>query len=136
MHPVPAEPLFSLLFVDDEQLMGQAFSRVVGSERPDWQVVTATCVADARQALESRRFDATVADIVMPGPDGLSLLRFARQHFPDMLRVVYSGVVEDFAFHGEVQHADLVFAKPALATRIIGALDELLLSGAGAPPRR
>ena len=106
----------SLLFVDDEPLMLQAFARVVRAERPDWEVETARCADQACRVLAARHFDALVVDIVMPGMNGLELLGHARLHHPSLVRVVYSGVVERFLHHDELCRADLVFAKPALAT--------------------
>jgi DNA-binding NtrC family response regulator len=116
----------SILFVDDEPLMLQAFSRVVGSECPHWEVVTAAGVDQAKQELAKRRFSALVSDLVMPGPNGITLLAYAREHHPTMLRVVYSGVVEDFAHDRELRRADLVFTKPALATEVVSELERLL----------
>lgn len=123
---LPAPACVSILFVDDEPLMLQAFARVVGSECPHWEVVTASGVDEAKQVLARRRFSALVSDLVMPGPNGVALLAYAREHHPTMLRVVYSGVVEDFAKDREIRRADLVFAKPALATEIVSELERLL----------
>jgi DNA-binding NtrC family response regulator len=122
----PASRPVSLLFADDEPLMLQAFARAVGSERPGWEVVTVRGVEQAQQVLEARGFHAVVSDILMPGQNGLTLLAYARERHPSMIRVVFSGVVEDFAQDREIKQADLVFTKPALATDIVDALARLL----------
>jgi CheY-like chemotaxis protein len=126
MSSAPPARAAAVLFVDDEPLMAQAFARIAGSERPAWDVVTATGTDEARRVLERRRFDAVVSDIVMPGSSGLALLEHVREQYPDVRRVVYSGVVEDYAQHQELRNADLVFTKPALASEILRALAELL----------
>jgi len=129
--PPESASVVSVLFVDDEPLLGQTFTRAVTSERPAWDVVTAMGVEEARTVLRTRRFHAVVSDITMPGANGLSLLSYVRERHPETLRVVHSGVVLDYAEHEELLLADLVFAKPVMPSEIVRAIDLLLM-----PPER
>lgn len=45
----------------------------------------------AMQALQRETFDCLISDIVMPRLDGMSLLRFAREKFPDIIAIMITG---------------------------------------------
>ncbi|MCC6573074.1 MAG: sigma-54-dependent Fis family transcriptional regulator [Planctomycetes bacterium] len=45
----------------------------------------------ALQALAKERYDCLITDIVMPKVDGMSLLRFARERYPDIIVMMITG---------------------------------------------
>ncbi|MEW6249682.1 MAG: response regulator [Planctomycetota bacterium] len=61
---------------------------------------TATCAADRHAfvaALAERPPDLLLADYSLPGFDGLSAMRLARQQYPDLPTIIVSGIVHDEA---------------------------------------
>src|SRR5262245_46756588 len=72
-----AAPLATVLIVDDEELNRDALARRL--ERQDYEVATARTGREAIELLGGRRFDLVLLDIMMPGMNGLEVLRFLRR---------------------------------------------------------
>ncbi|RLL53021.1 response regulator [Mariprofundus sp. EBB-1] len=78
----------------------------------------------ALQALQEEHFDLVLSDIVMPGADGLTLLRHIHEHMPDtliMLMTGYSGI--ENALHAVEQGAYDFVSKPFQLPEIRVRLD-------------
>ena len=71
-------PKHSILIVDDDPDVLTMLSRTLLAA--GMQVLTAGDAEEARRMLASRKFDAVMLDIVMPGEDGLALLHELRQN--------------------------------------------------------
>ena len=84
----PAQPPDACLVVDDDPGFRSLMQRTLAATYPDCDC--RTCSADeALQALREQQFAYLFLDLVMPGRDGLSLLREARRdHLLDATRVV------------------------------------------------
>src|SRR5438309_2050139 len=75
-----------VLLAEDEPKLRAAYSRVL--KRAGYEV---TAVADGTEAstlLRSAKFDAVVTDIMMPGADGLEVLKVARAVDEDLPVVI------------------------------------------------
>ena len=79
---VPAQ----VLVVEDDALARQALARTLG--RLGYDPVCVSGVADALEVLETRSIDVVLTDLKMPGDDGLSLVRKARERSPDLPCIV------------------------------------------------
>jgi len=90
----------SILIVDDEPLIRQALVRALSGE--GYELLQAPSGIEALEILKKRSVDLILSDLVMPGMDGLELLRNARQVRPEALRIVLTG------------HADLDMAVRAI----------------------
>ena len=90
----------SILIVDDEPLIRQALVRALSGE--GYELIQAPGGQEALEILKSRAVDLILSDLVMPGMDGLELLRNARTVRPESLRIVLTG------------HADLDMAVRAI----------------------
>jgi CheY-like chemotaxis protein len=78
-----------ILFVDDEDSILQAFRRILHRK---FIMDFATDGREALQKLESAGpFAVIVADMKMPGMDGIELLSRVRDQFPDTVRVMLTG---------------------------------------------
>jgi len=77
----------SLLIVDDEQDMLRLLRRSLKSEL-DCKVQTTSSGEKALQLLDSGIFDLVLADIKMPGMNGLELLEFIKKDIPDLTVVM------------------------------------------------
>jgi len=77
----------SLLIIDDELDMLQLLKR---SLEPDLKcrIQTARSGKDGLRALAQEAFDLVLADIKMPGMNGLELLELIRRDYPDMTVVM------------------------------------------------
>lgn len=79
----------SILIVDDEPLIRQALFRALTGE--GYELIQAPGGQEALEILKKRRVDIILSDLVMPGMDGLELLRHAREIRPESLRIVLTG---------------------------------------------
>jgi putative two-component system response regulator len=64
----------TILFVDDDQRILDAYRRMLHANRCQWDMVYLSDPIAAWKELQERRFDAVVSDINMPGISGLELL--------------------------------------------------------------
>ena len=65
-----------ILVVDDDSRIRQLLSRYLGDR--GFRVTTAGNAAEARARLAGLAFDVLVVDVMMPGEDGMSLVRGLR----------------------------------------------------------
>ena len=82
----------TILFVDDEPLLLNALERYLIQE--PYAVHVATSGEEALVLLEKVDVQVVVADLRMPGMDGLTLLRRIRERHPSIVRMVLSGIRE------------------------------------------
>jgi YesN/AraC family two-component response regulator len=116
-------PRLRVLFVDDEPMILQALERALGRMRPTWEVRGAGSGEEALELLTRLPVDVVVADLHMPGMDGLTLLEAVRTSHPMAMRFVVSGCGE-ISF--QRQSANLVhrfLAKPFEMRSLLEALD-------------
>lgn len=84
-----------VLVVDDEPQMRDGLQEVL--RRKGYEVVTAEDGDEALTLLSRENFSAILADVKMPGMDGLTLLRSVREVSPDtpVLMMTAFGTIED-----------------------------------------
>ena len=80
-----------VLLVDDETRLLDSTRRAIRLERPGWAVATACGGEEAIEVLQEGNIDVLVTDMLMPGMDGATLLRHARQLSPGTVRLILSG---------------------------------------------
>ena len=78
-----------ILVADDEKFFQELLREVL--QAAGHQVRTVGSGADALEAATRERFDLLVTDVVMPGLDGLSLVREVRKRDPDVEAVAITG---------------------------------------------
>ncbi|MCK4986550.1 MAG: sigma-54-dependent Fis family transcriptional regulator, partial [Desulfobacterales bacterium] len=80
---------FSFLIVDDDpgviSVLKSAFSDT------SYQIYTAMNGKSALALMEKVRIDATLIDLVMPGMDGISLLKEIKKDYPETMAIMLSG---------------------------------------------
>src|SRR5262245_1645768 len=72
-----ATPQATLLIVDDEELNRDGLTRRL--QRHDYEVVAAKSGSEAIELLCEQQFDLVLLDIMMPGMNGLEVLKFLRR---------------------------------------------------------
>ncbi len=122
---IPKETM-TILLVDDEDGVRMVAARALKSK--GWSVIE--CV-NAEQAIEvfqkGTPIDLLLTDMVMPGMDGETLIKQAKQVQPRMKVILMSGYSEEFARHGSQKHEAFQFlAKPFELAGLLEKVKEVL----------
>lgn len=83
----------TVMLVDDEPMVLTALRSFLELETP-YRVLTFTAPTDALAALRAEPVDVIVADFMMPGLDGISFLRQARELRPFATRILLTGYAD------------------------------------------
>ena len=78
----------TLIIVDDEKDLTWSLARGLSKTFPDWQILTANSVQDARKLLESTHVVILITDFRMPDGDGLDLILSAKKNHPGLLSIL------------------------------------------------
>ncbi len=78
-----------ILVIDDEPFVRDALKRVL--EEDELQVDVAADAETALVQLNRQAYDLVILDIIMPGMDGVELLRRVRAEFPGLRVIAISG---------------------------------------------
>ena len=81
-----------ILFVDDEPLLARTYVMVLQSQSDRWEVRSVTSAVQALELVNRLSFDVVVADLRMPGMNGVDLINEIRKHQPQASRVIISGI--------------------------------------------
>ncbi len=115
--------MLSVLFVDDDPEILNAYRRVYFGRM---EVATATEGQEALRMMAERPFDVVVADLLMPGMDGLILLSRTREALPGAGRILLTAYVQardgDAAVRSGLAHK--VMTKPCLPDSLEAAIVE------------
>ena len=101
-----------VLFVDDDEQILRALSRMIDTEIDDWEVDTAISGAEALERLRAGAYDVVVTDMRMPEMDGADLLEIVEREFPGILRVVLSGQADRESVLRAIRPMHQYLAKP------------------------
>jgi len=78
-----------ILVIDDDALVARVMAEALQSEGND--VVVARGGEEGLRAIEENRPDGVFLDIVMPGMDGVEVLRHIRERAPDLPVIILTG---------------------------------------------
>lgn len=112
-----------ILFVDDEQHVLDALRRMLHHMRGQWVMRFATSGKAALEVLATAPQDVIVADMRMPGMDGVTLLDEVRKSHPGTIRLVLSGHSDTATALQSVRHAHQFLLKPCRAEELTAAID-------------
>lgn len=127
-------PETRILFVDDDEVMRDSLGKIL--QQCGFIVTTASNVSEALKHIASKKFDALVTDLHMPGAgDGLTVVSAMRHSNPKAVTMVLSAFPEmDAAAHAILKQTDQVLIKPIEVTALVKAIRQRLEKGAP-PPR-
>jgi len=91
---------FTLLFVDDEENVLKSLRRIFIEE--NYRILTAGNGTEALAILEREQINLVVSDYMMPGMNGVDLLRGVKQRWPETIRIMLTGHADVQAIMGAV----------------------------------
>jgi response regulator RpfG family c-di-GMP phosphodiesterase len=83
----------TVLIVDDEEMVRTSIGSFLELET-SYRILTSDCGEDALSKLEAEHIDVVVADFMMPGMDGITLLKRVREKSPVTTRVLLTGYAD------------------------------------------
>lgn len=92
--------MYRVLVVDDEKLEREGIRFLLSMEEGEWEIYEAANGKLALNELRKHPVDLMLTDIKMPHMDGLELSKKAREEYPDLEIIIFSGY-GDFAFAQE-----------------------------------
>ena len=128
--PAPSRDLTgsgTILLVEDEAPVRQFAARALANK--GYKVLEADSGERALEVLAEveGRIDMLVADVVMPGMDGPTLLQKVQEELPDIRAVLISGYAEDVFRKTLKRNLDVAFLpKPFSLKELLGAVKENL----------
>jgi HD-like signal output (HDOD) protein len=102
----------SVLFVDDEPLMRELYRNLSRELGPDFRVQTVSGGAEALEILATEPVDILVSDLAMPEMPGGEFLTSVERLYPEIMRVVISGVADELAVARCLMYGHRYFQKP------------------------
>ena len=102
----------SVLFVDDEPLMRELYRNLSRELGPDYRVQTVAGGTDALKILAAEPVDIIVSDLAMPEMPGGEFLTSVERLYPEIMRVVISGVADELAVARCLMYGHRYFQKP------------------------
>lgn len=110
-----------ILVVDDELGMREGCRRALAPR--GWRVSTAENGAEGLRMLREGAFDLVLLDAMMPGLSGLELLRYAREHDPDLVCIMITGYATvDLAAQAMKEGAYDLLSKPFTSDELVDAV--------------
>lgn len=116
-----------ILFVDDEPEVLESLQDSLRSHRRRWDMTFACGGQDALSELDNSSFDVIVSDVRMPDTDGVSVLRYAKEHHPKTIRIALTGYANDKNTIELTKLAQRFLTKPCT----VEELDEAILRDSG-----
>ncbi|MCG7490960.1 HDOD domain-containing protein [Vibrio sp. Of14-4] len=88
-----AKSSFQVIYIDDDEFMLKAASRLLRRLKPDWSITLIQDPATWRDLTDAQAIspDLVLSDLIMPELKGDELLAQVSQHFPNSIRALITG---------------------------------------------
>src|SRR5262245_20392570 len=80
-----------IIFVDDDENVGQALRRMLRPMRNEWEMDFSTSGVEALERMAQQPYDIVISDMHMPAMHGADLLAEVMDKFPETIRFALSG---------------------------------------------
>ena len=107
--PMETQEKHSILVVDDDPLIRSLLVKVLSLQGYD--VSEASGADKALEMLEQNTFDLLLTDYKMPGKNGMELLIETSAHYPDMVRILITGMGEKNLYREAINKASIFVYK-------------------------
>jgi HD-like signal output (HDOD) protein/ActR/RegA family two-component response regulator len=114
-----------ILFVEDDSLMRQLYTLMLSHESGQWETTMAPDGQTALTLLTESVFDVVVSDMQMPGMDGIELLTEVRKLYPQITRIIVSGLSDQAAAASSLNCTHLFISKPFDLKTLTSALNRI-----------
>jgi len=122
---MPAPPPHRLLIVDDDPSIHELVRAILMGTR--WESDSSSSGGEAIERLDSNSYDVVLADILMPGMDGLALLGQLRSRHPDTPVVMMTAKnTADHVLGSLRREAAAYISKPFSRDALLGTLQNAL----------
>jgi HD-like signal output (HDOD) protein len=85
----------NLLLVDDEPEIINGYRRILHSMKNEWGLFFALSGEEALEILKVEQIDVVITDMRMPSMDGTMLLSKVKKYYPQTLRLILSGHIDE-----------------------------------------
>ena len=116
-------PLLTILFVEDDSAVRDLVMRLL-SDR-GFAVLTANTAYEALNTLKERSVDLLFTDIIMPGMDGVDLVKEARRLRPGLRVLFATGYAQLATVRSAFRHGRVLY-KPLRAPELLQAVEQTL----------
>jgi two-component system phosphate regulon response regulator OmpR len=120
----PADDAPHLLVIDDDKRIRTLLSRYLGDH--GFRVTIAGNAAEARQRLAGLSFDLLIVDVMMPGEDGLSLVRSLRETLSVPILMLTARAETASRIEGLESGADDYLGKPFEPRELLLRINSIL----------
>lgn len=117
---------YRLLFVDDEPNVLQGLKRMLFKMKDQWDMHFASGGKEALAVLEKNNIHVIITDMLMPGMNGLELLKEVCSNYPKVFRVVLSGHSEHEMLVEAAKLAHQFLTKPCNAEMVVDTIEQAL----------
>jgi two-component system phosphate regulon response regulator OmpR len=117
-----------LLVVDDDKRIRVLLSRYLGDR--GFRVTIAGNAAEARQRLAGLAFDLLIVDVMMPGEDGMTLVKSLRETLDVPIMLLTARAESQSRIAGLESGADDYLAKPFEPRELVLRINNILKRGA------
>lgn len=115
-----------ILIAEDDDAMREFLAQALS--RQGYTIVAVTNGADALEAMDAAEScDLLLADIRMPGVDGISLARCARRDYPDVPIVFVTGFANEIMSEIDFEPTRVeILPKPFQLNELVSVVDRVL----------
>lgn len=101
-----------ILLVDDSEYILKALRRTFADE--DYVIFTAKSASEAINILNAENIDLLITDENMPGVTGTDLLKTMRRQYPDVIRIMITGLTDIEVAKNAINNGEIYrfFNKP------------------------
>ncbi len=122
----------AILIVDDEKSLVHVLRQTLELQFPEARIDTAYSGEEGMSCLAERPYDLIIADLRMPGFDGLELIKGVRYLDGEMPIILVTGYGStELRSEARRLGVDYYFDKPFNVTELLSAAEELLVGGVG-----
>ena len=116
----------NIVFVDDESNVLDGLRRMLYAYRNEWSMRFAASGSEALRLLAEAPCDVIVTDMRMPGLSGAELLARVSQEYPEIIRIVLSGMCDRDQSLVSASAAHQFLPKPCDPSALKSAVDRAL----------